>query len=123
MNASPFHERALVYIAGPYTKPDPCINTHEAVKVANQITDVCVPLIPHLSHFWHTMSPRPYEFWTDMDFVFLSRCDALLRFPGESPGAEAEVVAAREWGIPVFFEVEPLRSWLEGRRSDAALRG
>lgn len=112
---SPFHARPLVYVAGPYTKPDPCITTHDAIETANSIVDVCVPLIPHLSHFWHTMTPQPYEFWTDLDFVYLSRCDAMLRIPGDSLGADAEEVAAHEWGIPVFHNEQLLRLWIRER--------
>ncbi len=110
-----YQERALVYIAGPYTSPDPCVNTNAAIMVANELTDICVPLIPHLSHFWHTVTPRPYEFWTEMDFVYLSRCDALLRLPGASPGADAEVDAAGLWAIPVFFDVASTRAWVKDR--------
>lgn len=102
----------LVYVAGPYTTPDPCENTHLAIAAANRISDVCWPLIPHLSHFWHTMTPRPYTFWTALDFVLLERCDALLRLPGESPGADAEVEFAETYGIPVFHDEEALREWL-----------
>lgn len=106
-------KRPLVYVAGPYTTPDPCENTHRAVEVANGISDVCWPLVPHLSHFWHTMTPRPYAFWTSLDLVYLERCDAMLRIPGESPGADGEVAFALEHGIPVFHDEPALRAWIE----------
>jgi len=32
----------------------------------------------------------------------LSRCDAVLRLPGESKGADADVRIARERGLPVY---------------------
>jgi hypothetical protein len=102
----------LVYIAGPYSSPDPCENTHRAIEVANRLADVCAPLVPHLSHFWHTMTPRPYPFWLALDLEYLARCDALLRIPGVSPGADAEAVKAAEWGIPVFMSEQALREWL-----------
>lgn len=106
------HRRELVYIAGPYSKPDPCANTHQAIIVATRLSDLCTPLVPHLSHFWHTVIPMPYSFWTGLDLDYLRRCDALLRLPGESPGADAEVEAALEWGIPVFTDERELRQWL-----------
>lgn len=109
---SEFVGRPVVYIAGPYSKPDPCENTHDAVAVANGLVDVCAPLIPHLSHFWHTMTPKPYEFWLDLDLQYLRKCDALLRFEGESSGADKEIVWALEWGIPVFYDEASLREWL-----------
>jgi hypothetical protein len=104
--------KPLVYIAGPYSKPDPCQNTHDAIAVANRLLDVCAPLIPHLSHFWHTMTPKPYAFWLELDLEYLRRCDALLRFPGESSGADAEIVSAEEWGIPIFHSESDLRDWV-----------
>jgi hypothetical protein len=35
----------------------------------------------------------------------LAHCDAVLRLPGESKGAEDDVRIARERGIPVYFEI------------------
>ena len=36
----------------------------------------------------------------------LERCDAVLRIPGESKGADQDVAIARERGLPVFFTLE-----------------
>jgi hypothetical protein len=107
----------LVYIAGPYSKPDPCENTHEAIAVADRLLDCCAPLIPHLSHFWHTMSPKPYPEWLTLDLEYLRRCDAVLRFGGPSSGADGEVDFALELGIPVFFTESDLRDWLIAKKS------
>jgi len=38
----------------------------------------------------------------------LSRCDAVLRLPGESRGADQDVRLARERGLPVYFSLEEL---------------
>jgi hypothetical protein len=35
----------------------------------------------------------------------LERCDAVLRLPGASTGAENDVRIARERGIPVYFDI------------------
>jgi hypothetical protein len=35
----------------------------------------------------------------------LQHCDAVLRLPGESNGAENDVRIARERGIPVYFDI------------------
>ncbi|WP_119392278.1 DUF4406 domain-containing protein [Taklimakanibacter lacteus] len=35
----------------------------------------------------------------------LQHCDAVLRLPGESKGAENDVRVARERGIPVYFDI------------------
>jgi len=36
----------------------------------------------------------------------LERCDAVLRVPGESQGADLDVAIARERGLPVFFKLD-----------------
>ena len=38
----------------------------------------------------------------------LERCDAVLRVPGESTGADQDVRLAREHGLPVYYAVEEI---------------
>ena len=38
----------------------------------------------------------------------LSRCDAVLRIPGASGGADLDVVRARELGLPVYTTIEDI---------------
>jgi hypothetical protein len=38
----------------------------------------------------------------------LEHCDAVLRLPGESTGADQDVAIARERGLPVFTRVEDI---------------
>jgi hypothetical protein len=38
----------------------------------------------------------------------LQHCDAVLRLPGESTGADQDVAIARERGLPVFHRVEDI---------------
>ena len=38
----------------------------------------------------------------------LERCDAVLRLPGESRGADLDVARARELGLPVYFSIDEL---------------
>jgi hypothetical protein len=38
----------------------------------------------------------------------LAHCDAVLRLPGESTGADQDVVIARERGLPVYYRVEDI---------------
>jgi nucleoside 2-deoxyribosyltransferase len=97
--------KPLVYIAGPYTNPDPVFNTHEAIKWGETIENFGVDVVvPHLSLLWHIVSPAPVEKWYARDLAVLAKCDALFRFPGASSGADAEVVFAAERGIPVFLD-------------------
>lgn len=74
------------------------------------------PYIPHLSHFWHMIRPRPYEFWVAHDMTFLECCNALLRLPGDSPGGDREVARANELNIPVFYDVFDLERYFELRK-------
>lgn len=45
--------------------------------------------------------------------AFVAVCDALLRLPGESPGADEEVALAESLGIPVFYSLAALVEWGE----------
>ena len=36
----------------------------------------------------------------------LSMCDAVLRLPGDSNGADNDVRMAREWGLPIYYRLE-----------------
>ena len=38
----------------------------------------------------------------------LQHCDAVLRLPGESRGADLDVTIARERGIPVYFSLDEI---------------
>lgn len=99
--------KKVVYVAGPYTKPDPGANVNTAILYADALLDRgVVPLVPHLTHLWHLVSPKPYEAWLSIDFDYLLRCDALVRMPGESPGADREVLFALANKIKVF-EIDP----------------
>lgn len=96
----------LVYVAGPLTRGDLINNVREAVLAGERLRSGGIaPVIPHLTAFWHFLTPNNYEAWMDYDFAVLSRCDGLLRVPGDSPGADREVAFARERGIPVFAYV------------------
>jgi hypothetical protein len=48
--------------------------------------------------------------WNEVQYPtaarLIERCDAVLRLPGESTGADNDVRLARARGIPVFFGVE-----------------
>ena len=85
-------ESLLVYLAGPYSKPDPVANTHQILKIADALLDAgFVPLVPHLSLAWHLVSPKPYRTWLAYDRQLMLRCDLILRIPGESYGAAQEL--------------------------------
>lgn len=104
--------RPRVYIAGPYTTPDPAVNTAKAMGVWHDLQDRGFsPLCPHLSHFLHMHKALPYEEWLAYDNEWIPCCHALLRMEGESSGADKEVELATRLGIPVFYSVRELVMW------------
>jgi hypothetical protein len=103
----PTARQPRVYVAGPYTQGDVAENVRAAILAADWLAQQgCVPFCPHLSHFWHLLNPHPYEFWLAQDLAWLAVCDALVRLPGPSAGADGEVAEARRLGLPVFWAPE-----------------
>lgn len=95
--------RPKVYVAGPYTLGDVAINVRLALLAGDDLVRLgAAPFIPHLTHFWHLVSPHDYEFWLAYDREWLRVCDAVLRLGGASAGAEREEREAQVWNIPVF---------------------
>ncbi|UOF78529.1 hypothetical protein [Caudoviricetes sp.] len=63
------------------------------------------PYVPHLTHFWDIVSHKETLDWLHLDKVWLASCDAMVRLPGESRGADIEEEFALRRGIPVFHSV------------------
>lgn len=106
-----------VYVAGPYSA-DPETCTAQAIMAGNELLDAgCAPFVPHLSHYWHTLhTERHYEDWMRIDLAWITCADAVLRIPGDSPGAEREVELAAQHGIPVFDSIDELVRKMGGRK-------
>ena len=103
--------KTRVYVAGPLTKGNVALNVRNAVEIATALLDAgYAPYVPHLTHFWHMLQPRDYEYWMELDIAWLLACDILLRLPGPSEGADREVKIARKNGIFVFFDVDKLKT-------------
>ena len=99
----------LVYIAAPYTNGDIGQNIKRVIDCADELCELGhTPFIPHLTHLWHLISPKSRDFWCAYDLIWLDLCDALLRLPGESPGADREVEMAKMWCIPVYYSIAEL---------------
>ena len=113
MTSIPYKGRRLyVYVSGPLTMGDPIVNTRRAIEVAEELRHLgFVPFVPHLTLFWEMFIPHMREYWMDMDFDWVVNCDALLRMPGESPGADREVDCALANKVAVFFDIESLLEW------------
>lgn len=98
-----------IYVAGPYTAPDCVENTHRAIAAGDALLALGhAPYVPHLNLAWHLVRPHPPETWYALDLVWLAQCDALLRLPGASKGADAEVTEAFRLGLPVYLSLEEI---------------
>lgn len=108
-------KKISVYLASAYTKGDVAQNINKAICIADILAEGgFAPYIPTLTHFWHLVSPHPWEFWIDYDAELLPMFDCVLRIPGESVGADREVMQAIELGIPVFYTISDLREAYNG---------
>jgi hypothetical protein len=122
--------KPLIYIASPYTKGDPCVNTHFQMRMFDELlTDgVVLPYVPLWSHFQHTAFPRPYRDWIDYDLAIIrtmgfagclrldATCPALPDYRvSESSGADGEVAEFARMGLPVFYDKGALYAWARGR--------
>lgn len=105
-----------VYVAGPYSKGDVAVNVRTAIAAADALAarQFC-PYLPHLTHFWHLVSPKPYEWWLEYDSIWLLQCDAVLRLSGASNGADQETKLAETAGIPVVHSIDALEDLREQR--------
>lgn len=114
MNPYPdFKVRKWVYIAGPYSGGDVVVNVQTAIHAGNLLWKAgYFPYIPHLTHLWHMVTPMPYEHWLEVDLHPLLKCDAVLRLPGESSGADKEIEFAEAHKIPIYYALSdfPLES-------------
>lgn len=115
---NPTRARPLLYVAAPYTRPEPVSNTHHVYRVATIIyntTEWC-PVVPHSSLLWHLVNPQPEEYWYEYDLHLLAGCAAIVRLPGHSPGAANEIKFAKERGIAVVefdrLPKEAILAWM-----------
>lgn len=101
--------RVRVYVAGPYSAGDVEANVNRAIDAWHELHERGFsPFCPHLTHFIHLRHPKHYETWLRHDFEWLEQCQALLRLPGDSPGADREMRFAVENGILVFNSIATL---------------
>ncbi len=112
-----------VYIAGPVSHGQPqsqidlsnpvvVERLEKALSVGSSIISHGLwPYIPHLTIAWNHYQPHAQEYWLELDRFWLSRCDALLRLPGDSDGADAEVAEAERLALPIFHNERTLYEW------------
>ncbi|MCI0333654.1 MAG: DUF1937 family protein [Planctomycetes bacterium] len=114
----------MIYLASPYTHQDANVRQwrfHEACRAAAALLRAGVTVFSPIAHS-HPIArfgmPTSWEFWSQVDREYLSRCDvlAVLTLAGwrESVGVQAEIELAREMGIPVVY-VAPTELGAEDR--------
>jgi hypothetical protein len=122
----------LVYIAGPILRGGIWHNVAQADNAMLALMRAGYSVINPMLSCWagaaaseveagyvsKSASPHPLahggfrelgaEPWLTMDLEMVRRCDAVLRLPGESSGADGETAHADSLGIPVFHSLADL---------------
>jgi hypothetical protein len=121
--------KPLVYVAGPITtNPWGCVRQATDAFALLRVAG-CVPFLPQLSVLHEAIDPQPYEEWLAYDLEVIDHCHALVRLPGESPGADREAAYARHLGIAVFEldddhldeQIQAIACWAGEFKIDRAL--
>lgn len=109
--------RPWLYISGPMTGKrgergdmGPYANPREAMFYGEYAWSCgWHPIVPHTNVLWELVvgpldptSPDGANGWLLYDLSLLTRCEALLRVPGPSSGADREVAVAEQLGKPVI---------------------
>jgi hypothetical protein len=98
-----------IYLASAYAIGDQAVNVRKSLEVAEQLIAMGhTPYVPLLTHFWHFASPHSQTYWLDLDLQWLANCDAVLRLPGESKGADMEVEYAKDINILIYYDIEDI---------------
>lgn len=106
-----------IFIASPYIIGDRQTNVFRALDAANELMDIgFTPYCPLLCHFWQLYRPRDEKQWRGYSLDWLKKCDALLRLPGESEGADREVAEADRLQMPVFLSIPLLLRHVRGAK-------
>ena len=97
-------------MSGPYTGHEGQ-NVRRAIDAGEQLLNLGhAPYIPHLNLLWElAYHNHTYEDWLALDMAWVSVCDALVRLPGASEGADREVALAKKLGLPVYTLAEVLK--------------
>jgi hypothetical protein len=129
----------LVYIAGPITRGNQWHNGEQAGDAMLLLMKAGVAVINPMLSMWCGVEGEvvkkfdpdatelipvgpsakahggfrelSHQAWLDMDFEIIRRCDAVLRLPGDSTGADAETAHAATLNIPVFRDINELLAW------------
>ena len=106
-------DKPVIYLASPYSHPDPAVRELRyeiAGEVATRLLHsghlVYSPIVHSHPLVLHGLSTG-WEYWRDLDMAMLSRCQELLVLTisgwAESEGVQAEILAAKEMGMPIRY--------------------
>ena len=105
-----------VYVAGPIRIGNVAHNLARAIDAADELLEAgFTPYVAHANYIWEIAHPKSDATWMRHDLEWLLACDAVLRLPGESVGADEEVAFAAARGIPVFYGLAALKLWADSR--------
>ena len=103
----------LVYVAGPMKHDDMGDHLRTACIVATEIESRGgIAYLPQLDYFRQLIVPMSPQYYLEKDKRWLELCRAVLRLPGKSDGADAEVKLANELGKLVFHDIDDCLDWL-----------
>jgi hypothetical protein len=123
--------RPRCYLACPISKGvlhDNLNNASSAMKLLFQggfaplnpaFSAFCGPAFVFESKVWceaNSLGFLTHSEWLELDFSWIEVAELLVRIPGESSGAEAEVAHAKKLRIPVVYGVDEAISWLNNTR-------
>lgn len=105
----------VVYISGPITKGSRNLNVYQAYQLHEMLMlSRCAVINPiastQLPFAWQ--GNMPHETWMRADLPLVQRADLVVRLPGESVGADAEVKHAEAHGVPVIRYNSPMSKFL-----------
>lgn len=119
--------KSFIYIAGPYrgvpgVNGDHMSNCHDAMAVwryfwGQRIAAIC----PHWSFAQQLLTPLEDVDWLAYTMAQMTLCDAVYRMGGGSSGSDAEVKAARQLGIPVFYDLKEAVTYMQRGRDGQAV--
>ena len=108
-----------IYVAGPITNGDTLLNIRKGMLVGlDLVRKGFVPFVPHNDMVQYLLDPitLTYDTMLAQDFSWIEKCDALLRIPGKSPGADREVSHAIEHGLLIINSIRQLEDANVGAR-------
>lgn len=102
-----------IYVAGPISQGDTLLNIKNGIDMGVELVKKgFTPYVPHQDFVAYMMHPDVLDYETILaqDFDWIERCDALIRLPGPSKGADREIAHCRKVGVPVFYSLSALEA-------------